>query len=292
MTRIILLGGSGFIGKSLLPMLQKEQFQILSLVHNEQFQTDIDTFLGNVCTTGFLDDYIQDNDVIINLIGQTENNISKLIDNNIIGSLNLLNSCIKKKNIRIILASSISVYGENSCNLSKESDQLRPQSTYGLLKSITEKLYNNYSKLYGINVTILRFSTLYGPFKKTGYFSQLIQSIKTGEQLTAYNNGMQKRDILFVDDAAKGIIQAIKNCNNGYMVYNISSGKQYVIKELIELLENISNKKLHVIFSSQIPDEQCLSADNSLAKTNLQFNPQTKIEDGLRVTIKHFLNNV
>ncbi len=292
MTRIILLGGSGFIGKSLLPMLQKEQFQILSLVHNEQFQTDIDTFLGNVCTTGFLDDYIQDNDVIINLIGQTENNISKLIDNNIIGSLNLLNSCIKKKNIRIILASSISVYGENSCNLSKESDQLRPQSTYGLVKSITEKLYNNYSKLYGINVTILRFSTLYGPFKKTGYFSQLIQSIKTGEQLTAYNNGMQKRDILFVDDAAKGIIQAIKNCNNGYMVYNISSGKQYVIKELIELLENISNKKLHVIFSSQIPDEQCLSADNSLAKTNLQFNPQTKIEDGLRVTIKHFLNNV
>ena len=292
MTRIILLGGSGFIGKSLLPMLQKEQFQILSLVHNEQFQTDIDTFLGNVCTTGFLDDYIQDNDVIINLIGQTENNISKLIDNNIIGSLNLLNSCIKKKNIRIILASSISVYGENSCNLSKESDQLRPQSTYGLVKSITEKLYNNYSKLYGINVTILRFSTLYGPFKKTGYFSQLIQSIKTGEQLTAYNNGMQKRDILFVDDAAKGIIQAIKNCNNGYMVYNISSGKQYVIKELIELLENISNKKLHVIFSSQIPDEQCLSADNSLAKANLQFNPQTKIEDGLRVTIKHFLNNV
>ncbi len=292
MTRIILLGGSGFIGKSLLPMLQKEQFQILSLVHNEQFQTDIDTFLGNVCTTGFLDDYIQDNDVIINLIGQTENNISKLIDNNIIGSLNLLNSCIKKKNIRIILASSISVYGENSCNLSKESDQLRPQSTYGLLKSITEKLYNNYSKLYGINVTILRFSTLYGPFKKTGYFSQLIQSIKTGEQLTAYNNGMQKRDILFVDDAAKGIIQAIKNCNNGYMVYNISSGKQYVIKEIIELLENISNKKLHVIFSSQIPDEQCLSADNSLAKANLQFNPQTKIEDGLRVTIKHFLNNV
>ncbi len=292
MTRIILLGGSGFIGKSLLPMLQKEQFQILSLVHNEQFQTDIDTFLGNVCTTGFLDDYIQDNDVIINLIGQTENNISKLIDNNIIGSLNLLNSCIKKKNIRIILASSISVYGENSCNLSKESDQLRPQSTYGLVKSITEKLYNNYSKLYGINVTILRFSTLYGPFKKTGYFSQLIQSIKTGEQLTAYNNGMQKRDILFVDDAAKGIIQAIKNCNNGYMVYNISSGKQYVIKEIIELLENISNKKLHVIFSSQIPDEQCLSADNSLAKTNLQFNPQTKIEDGLRVTIKHFLNNV
>ena len=292
MTRIILLGGSGFIGKSLLPMLQKEQFQILKLVHNKQFPTDIDIFKGDICIPGLLDEYIQDNDIIVNLIGQTENDSSKFIDNNITGALNLLNSCIKKKNIRIILTSSIAVYGENSGNLSKESDQPKPQSTYGLVKLITEKLYDYYSQLYGINVTVLRLSTLYGPFKKTGYFSQLLQSIKTGEQLIAYNNGMQKRDILFVDDAAKGIIQAIKNHENGYVVYNISSGRQYVIKELIRLIENISNKKLDVLFNSQIPDERCLSADNSLAKTNLQFNPQTKLENGLQITIDHFLNAV
>ena len=88
----------------------------------------------------------------------------------------------------------------------------------------------------------MRLSTLYGSFKKTGYFSQLLQSIKTGEQLIAYNIGMQKRDMLFVDDTAKGIIQAIKNHENGYVVYNISSGRQYVIKELIGLIENISDK--------------------------------------------------
>ena len=103
---------------------------------------------------------------------------------------------------------------------------------------------------------------------------------------------MQKRDMLFVDDAVKGIIQAIKNYGNDYTVYNISSGKQYVIKELIELIECISNKKLNVLFNSQIPDERCLSADNSLAKTNLQFNPQTKLVDGLQITIDHFLNTV
>lgn len=290
MSRIILLGGSGFIGKSLLPMLQKEQFQILRLVRNKQLSTDIDIFSGDICTSGLLDKHIQDNDIIVNLIGQTENDSSKFIDNNIIGTLNLLNSCIKKKNIRIILISSIAVYGENSGNLSKESDEPKPQTTYGLVKLITEKIYYYYSQLYGINVTVLRLSTLYGPFKHTGYFSQLLQSIKTGEQLIAYNNGMQKRDMLFVDDAVKGIIQAIKNHVNGYIVYNISSGKQYVIKELIELIEYISNKKLDVLFNSQIPDERCLSADNSLAKTNLQFNPQTKLEDGLQITINHFLN--
>lgn len=290
MSRIILLGGSGFIGKSLLPMLQKEQFQILRLVRNKQLSTDIDIFSGDICTSRLLDKHIQDNDIIVNLIGQTENDSSKFIDNNIIGTLNLLNSCIKKKNIRIILISSIAVYGENSGNLSKESDEPKPQTTYGLVKLITEKIYYYYSQLYGINVTVLRLSTLYGPFKHTGYFSQLLQSIKTGEQLIAYNNGMQKRDMLFVDDAVKGIIQAIKNHVNGYIVYNISSGKQYVIKELIELIEYISNKKLDVLFNSQIPDERCLSADNSLAKTNLQFNPQTKLEDGLQITINHFLN--
>jgi len=291
MTRIILLGGIGFIGKSLLPMLQKEKFQIKVLVHKEQPEIDVNIFRGDICVPGLLDEQIKDNDIIINLIGQTENVLSKFIDNNIIGSLNLLDSCTKKKNIRIILASSISVYGDNSGNPSKESDIPNPKSDYGLVKLITEQLYNRHSKLYGTKVTVLRFSTLYGPFKKIGYFSQLIQSIKTGEQLIAYNDGMQKRDLLFVDDAARGIIQAIKNPESGYAVYNISSGYQYMIKELIKLIEDLSNKKLHIKLDSDVPDEQCLSADNSLAKINLQFVPQVGIEDGLRITITNFLHS-
>lgn len=292
MKRIILLGGTGFIGKSLLPMLLQEKFQIKALLHNELSVANIEIFRGDICIPGLLDKQIKDNDIIINLIGQIENDLSKLINNSIIGSINLLNSCKKKKNITIIFASSIGIYGENSGILSKEFDIPKPNSQYGLVKLITEKLYESYSKLNGINVVILRFSTLYGPFKKTGYFSRLIQSIKTHEQLIAYNNGMQKRDLLFIDDAARSIIQAIKNPVSGYVTCNISSGNQYTIEELIKLIEKISNKKLNVKFDNAIPDELCLSADNSLAKTMFQFTPRVKIEEGMSITIKHFLNSV
>lgn len=291
MSKIILLGGSGFIGKTILPILQKENFDIMTLIHKNHLKLDVNTFSGDICIPGLLDSQLEDNDIIINLIGQYENNLSKFINNNIIGTLNILNSVIKKKNIRIVLISSISVYGENLKHPSKESDEPNPQTTYGLVKLITEKIYQNYSISHNIDTVILRLSTLYGPFKKTGYLTNLIQSINDNITTTVYNNGNQIRDVLFVEDAVHGIIQAVKKPQKGFTIFNISSGKQYKIMNIIKIIEKISQKKLSVVLSDDIPDEQCLSADSSLARIKLDFIPQTSIEVGLRSTIEHFLGN-
>ena len=292
MSKIILLGGTGFLGKALLPMLQKENFKTVTLVHETNPDIITDTFSGDICKIGMLDSQLDNDDIIINLIGQYEENLTKFVNTNVYGALSILNSVSKKKNIKIILISSISVYGENLECLSKESDELHPKSIYGIVKLITEKIFENYSILNKTDTTILRMSTLYGPNKKTGHIVNLIKSINNPVSTIAYNNGNQIRDLLFVNDAANGIIQSIKKQQKGYHIFNISSAKQYKILDIIKIIESISKKKLPVKFSDEIPDEKRLCADNSLAEENLDFIPKTSIEDGLKITIEYFQKNI
>ena len=98
---------------------------------------------------------IRNDETIINLLGQFTPNESDYIKSNIVGGLNLLNSCIEKKIKQIILISSINVYGENLNIPSKENDPLNPISSYGQIKMITEQIYKHFSKMYGINITVL-----------------------------------------------------------------------------------------------------------------------------------------
>lgn len=291
MSKIILLGGTGFLGKALLPMLQKENFQVITLLHKNNSNSSTDTFSGDICDPGILDSKLDDGDIIVNLIGQYEKNVSKFIDNNILGAFNILNSAVKKKNVKIIVISSISVYGENLKQQSKESDVPNPYTNYGIVKFATEKIYRHFSLLHNIDITILRLSTLYGPFKKTGHIVNLIKSISNNTTTTAYNNGNQIRDLLFVNDAANGIICTINNFQKGFNILNISSGKQYKILDIIKIIEEISKTKLSVKLSDKIPDERSLCAENSLAKKEIGFIPKTSLEVGLRLTIEHFQTN-
>ena len=102
-----------------------------------------------------------------------------------------------------------------------ESDVPNPYTNYGIVKFATEKIYRHFSLLHNIDVTILRLSTLYGPFKKTGHIVNLIKSISNNTTTTAYNNGNQIRDLLFVNDAANGIICTINNLQKGFNIFNI-----------------------------------------------------------------------
>jgi UDP-glucose 4-epimerase len=292
MNKIILLGGSGFIGKSLLPKLHNEKFHVKVMIHKDDPKIKEKKFKGNILSKGILDSEISDSDIIVNLIGQSDTNITNFIDLNVIGGLNLLNSCMKKKSIRILLVSSINVYGDNANNPSKEIDPLKPQSTYGIIKLMTEKIYEYYSKMYGLNITILRLSHLYGPHKKSGIVSTLIKSIKDGSKVTLHNSGKQFRDFLYVEDATDGIIQAIRTNQDGFNIFNISSGERHMIKDLVKIIEKSSHKKLRVMLSPEIPDEKCIWADNSKATKIIKFSPKISISEGLKFTIKSFKEEI
>ena len=290
MNKILLLGGTGFIGKVLLNKL--EQYHSTKImIHSTNLQTTAQKFKGNILNKKSFFDEIRNDETIINLLGQLTANESDCIKSNILGGLNLLNSCIDKKIRQIILISSINVYGENLKRSSKETDPSNPASNYGKIKMITEEMYKNFSETYGINVTVLRLAGIYGPNGNSGFLTQIIKSIKNKNIIPiCYNNGEQQRDMLYIDDAIDCILNTLNSEPRGFNIFNISSGNRYSMNELISMIERISKEKISVKYSSEIPDEKCIWADNSKAKKLLKFNPKIKIETGLKHMISQFSN--
>jgi len=290
MTNILLLGGTGFIGQTLVRRIEQEN-SLKLMIHNSNFQTNATKFKGDILKKDSFFNEIRENEIIINLLGQMTTNESDFIDLNIIGGINLLQSCLEKKIKKIILISSINVYGENLKQSSKENDLLKPKTFYGLIKMITEQMYEYFSKTYGINVTILRLSGIYGPNKNNGFLTKIIKSTKDKNLVPiCYNQGQQQRDMLYIDDAVDCIINSINNKNSVFDIFNVSSGKRYSIKELISIVEEISNTKITIKNSSEIPDEKCIWADNLKAKKVLKFNPKINIESGLKYMIEKLIN--
>ena len=290
MNKILLLGGTGFIGKVLLNKL--EQYHSTKImIHSTNLQTTAQKFKGNILNKKSFFDEIRNDETIINLLGQLTANESDCIKSNILGGLNLLNSCVDKKIRQIILISSINVYGENLKRSSKETDPSNPASNYGKIKMITEEMYKNFSETYGINVTVLRLAGIYGPNGNSGFLTQIIKSIKNKNIIPiCYNNGEQQRDMLYIDDAIDCILNTLNSEPRGFNIFNISSGNRYSMNELISMIERISKEKISVKYSSEIPDEKCIWADNSKAKKLLKFNPKIKIETGLKHMISQFSN--
>ena len=292
MDNVLLLGGAGFIGSSLVKKLDKTT-SLKLLINNTDIKTTAEKFRGNILKKESFSNEIREIEIIVNLLGQTSSDESEFINSNIIGGINLLNSCIHKNIKKIILISSINVYGENLETASKENDDLKPKTFYGLIKMITEQMYEYFSRKYGLNVTILRLAGVYGPNKKNGFLPELFKSTKDSTVTPiCYNHGKQQRDMLYIDDVIDCILNAMEYQNDGFDIFNISSGKRYSMNELISMIEKITKTKISVKYSSQIPDEKCIWANNEKAKKLLKFEPKTEIKSGLESTISLFFNKL
>ena len=284
MTRIVIIGASGYIGKFLLDALEKTSYDILAIKHNASVNSNVEIFSADITNPFALDTVLKSDDIVLNLVGQIIPDLKKFTITSILGNIYLLNSCIKKKIKKIIFLSTINVYGENVGRPSSEDDSRKPSSDYAIIKSLIEDLYKIYSKQHDLNVSILRLSNIYGP-NASGIVGKLIHSIGSVEPITVYHNGEQIRDFLFIDDIISGMIKIIDSPPNSYEIINLSSGIGISINNLISIIEKITHKKVNVKFSSETPDEHCLCANNKFAKNNFNFQINTSIEEGLKKLI-------
>lgn len=284
MPKILLFGGSGFIGKHLINKMNGK-YDFLSLSRNLE-DNSMCSKIADILKPESYEPFLENTETIINLIGQIGPNLDQFTSANLTGSLNLLNSAVKYNVKNIILISTINVYGENNNSPSKETDILSPESNYGIIKMMNEKLYEHFSKIYGINVTILRLSGVYGPGKIKGFFPQMINAINDKTIiLKLYNYGNQLRDFIYIDDAIDGILKSISHKSSGFDIFNISSGNRYSIKEIISITEKLSNSHIGVEYSSKKFDEKCISADNSKSKLILNFDPKISLNSGIQKTL-------
>lgn len=289
--RILICGGTGFIGERLVKKLLEQGRDINLLAHDKipsYFKgKNLHIFKGNILDKESLRRSLKETDVVVNLVGSFNKDIYLI---NVLGSFNLLEVCEESNIKKIIFISSEAVYGECIGRPNIESDCPRPTTEYGFSKYIAEKAYKFYSERYNIPIIILRLSSIYGPGQKigVGVLSSFLDSAFKNQPITIQGDGKQRRDFLYIDDAVNAIIKSINYKTGSFEIFNISGINQTSLLELISLIEKHFCKKIKIKFlGSKKQDIKNMCSDYGKAKRLLNYEPKISLKEGILKMINY-----
>ncbi|MCS6885285.1 MAG: NAD-dependent epimerase/dehydratase family protein [Acidobacteriota bacterium] len=209
---------------------------------------------------------------------------------NVVATIHLLELCRKFRVENFIFASSSSVYGINSRLPFREDDPIdRPISPYATTKRSGELLAFNYSYLYNLNVTCLRFFTVYGPRQRPEMaIYSFTRQILSGKPIHIFGDGSSRRDYTYIDDIVTGIISAIDRPKR-FAIYNLGNSSPVTLNELIETLEQACGKKaIKAYLPAEAGDVPATYAAIDLARSELGFEPTTDLQTGIARFVKWY----
>lgn len=214
-------------------------------------------------------------------------------ETNINGTLNLLELARAHEVKQFVFGSSSSVYGINAKVPFSEDDPVRqPISPYAATKGAGELLCHTYSHLYKIRCVALRFFTVYGARQRPDLaIHKFAKLITEGRPIPVFGDGTTRRDYTYVDDIIAGVRASIDYAGSDYEVFNLGESQTVELRELIALLEK--ELDTHAVIDRQPlqpGDVPQTFADVTKARRLLGYNPQTKIEDGIKRFVDWFLS--
>ncbi len=209
-------------------------------------------------------------------------------DNNILGTQVLLEAAKTVPGIRVVYASSSSVYGETAKFPSSEDDLPAPVSPYGVSKLAAEHLMRLYRHNHGLHTVSLRYFTVYGPRQRPDMaFHRLCAAVLKGEEFTVFGDGEQSRDFTFIDDIVQANIDAASLGAPGG-VYNLGGGTRITMNEVFKLVERISGRPARIRYvDRQMGDVTHTGACTERAHADLAFQPKVTLEEGLTRELDH-----
>ena len=203
-------------------------------------------------------------------------------ETNVTGTLNLLELCRRNGIRKFILASTSSIYGAKAPMPTPETaDSDHPLQPYAASKKAAEVLCHAYHSLYDIDVSVVRYFTVYGPAGRPDMsMFRFTRWISEGEPLRLYGDGKQSRGFTYVDDIARGTILALKL--PGYEIINLGGHEVITMNALIALLEERIGRKAILELHPPNPADMLTShADVTKARNLLGWQPQVGMEEGL-----------
>ena len=292
---VLILGSEGFVGNNLVDGLSKKHRVfcadiISSSNHDNYKQFDI-TNPSNV------DEIVKDVDVVIDLAAHSlVSSLDETIDNakvNIIGLLNVLESCRKNKIKKVIFTSASSLIGIPNSEKVSETDPAYPKTAYGITKLVSEHYLRLYSELHGINYVIFRFFNIYGPFQKNGLIPTLYNRIIKDEPLTVFGKGDQIRDYVFIQDILSFFDDAVSSPQTDNKIFNMGTGKGTTIKEIIEILSKTTQINPKIDYKPERPGEiGNFVADTSQLNSDFHKIPSTPVDIGIQKTVDWLKSNL
>ncbi|MDY6916199.1 MAG: GDP-mannose 4,6-dehydratase [Candidatus Cloacimonadota bacterium] len=316
--KILVTGGSGFIGSHLCEKLLGKQETVFNLDNFCDFYSpeikrrNIEPVLensnyklleGDICDEEYLDEIFSKHefDMVIHLAAMA--GVRPSIENpqlytkvNINGTMNLLEKCRKYSVKKFIFASSSSVYGNNTKIPFSESDRVDfPVSPYAATKKAGELLCHSYYHLYGISVACLRFFTVIGPRQRPDLaLHKFARKIVNNKPIQIYGDGTSKRDYTYIDDIIDGVLKAIEFVllNKQYEIFNLGESKRIDLSHFIRTLEKELQKTAIKEWLPMQPGDVFLTyADISKSRKVLDYEPRYTFELGVKKFVEWFKKN-
>ncbi len=302
-TTVLITGAAGFIGSHLCERLLDEGLSVVGIDNFDDFydpqikrdnisnclkNKDFQLIEADIRDRATMDKAAGDVEIIVHLAAKAgvRPSIAEPLlysDVNINGTMFLLEAAKKHKIGKFIFASSSSIYGNNEKVPFSEDDNVDfPISPYAATKKACELICHTYHHLYEIDITCLRFFTVYGPRQRPDLaihkFSKLIEQEKP---IPVYGDGSMMRDFTYIDDIIDGTVAAMNNCE-GFNIYNLGESQPITVNDLIGAIEKALDKKaIREYLPLQPGDVNRTFADITKAARELSYNPSTPIPDGL-----------
>ena len=308
---ILITGGAGFIGSSLADKLLDLGYKIIVLdnfndyynpeikhqnIQNALQNVNYKLYNGDIEKIDDLEKVFSENkiDTIVHLAARA--GVRPSIEaplayamTNIIGTINILEMMKKYGVKRMSMASSSSVYGNCKANKFSEDLNIRePISPYAATKSADEQICYTYHHLYGLEIYMLRFFTVFGPRQRPDLaINKFTNLIMADKPIDMYGDGSTMRDYTYIDDIISGIIATLNYHQTGYEIFNLGGGSPVTLKEMISTIEEVLGKKAKI---NQLPmqpgDVDKTVSDISKAQSLLGYHPNTPFKDGVRKFIE------
>ena len=212
---------------------------------------------------------------------------------NTMGTLNLLELCREFEVKKFVLSSTSSLYGADTPRPFKEddSDTSRPLSPYAASKKAAEALVYTYHHLYGLDTTVLRYFTVYGPAGRPDMsVLNFVRAMAEGKPITVFGDGRQERDFTYIDDIAGGTVAALKPL--GHEIINLGGDRPVVLADVIAMIEECLEKKARIEYAPMHPaDVRATWADIRRAQELLGWRPRVSIEEGIKRTVDWYREN-
>lgn len=315
MKRILITGAAGFIGMHLALLLKKRGDAVVGLDNFNSYydvqlkrgrekllqDAEISIIEGDVCSKDTLIDLLNRHKIthFVHLAAQAGVRHSlthphEYVKSNLEGFSSVLEACRSIPGIRLIYASSSSVYGRNKKIPFSETDATdHPANFYGATKKANELMAQSYHHLFGLPSIGLRYFTVYGPWGRPdmAYF-HFAEAIQIGKPIKVFNHGQMSRDFTYVDDIVEGTAKAI-DLDFGCEVVNLGNCRPMPLLTLIELLEKGLGKKA-VKEMLPMPAGEMIEtyADISKAEKLLGFSPKVSLEEGIERFLEWFQSNI
>lgn len=301
--RAVVTGAAGFIGSHLAQRLVADGHEVIGIDnlspyyeasvkrHNlRQISGTTFTFVQDDLQSMNLSDLLGSVDVVFHLAGQPGVRASwgqtfdEYVSANILSTQRLLEASRDRDGLRVVYASSSSIYGDAETFPTDEQALPRPRSPYGVTKLAAEQLCRLYASNFGLATVSLRFFTVYGPRQRPDMaFTRFLRAARDHQPLTIYGSGEQIRDFTYVSDIVEALVRAADAPVKPGSVFNVSGGGSHSLNDVLTEIERISGQSLIIHREGTARgDVLRTGADITSISRALDWQPRVALAEGLQ----------